>query len=102
LQESEFSFSLKKSSQCVDGAVPTQCPGVLLGTMSRHQGLAVNKLAPFSGLSLLSREAPWLIKNLDRDERGHRDRCPMTSTTIYGQQFDEREGPPRGIDPSGP
>jgi hypothetical protein len=49
-----------------------------------------------------AREAPWLIKNLDRDERSHRDRCPTISTTIYGQQLDEEGGRPGRIGPSGP
>ena len=51
---------------------------------------SADKLAPFSRWSLLAAEAPWLIiKNLDHDERGHRDRCPTTSTTICSQQLDE-------------
>jgi hypothetical protein len=50
-----------------------------------------------------SAEAPWLIiKNLDQDERGHRDRCPTTSTIICSQQFDERAARQRKIDPGGP
>jgi hypothetical protein len=47
-------------------------------------------------------EAPWLNKNLDRDDRGNSDRCPTISTTISGARFDEGEGPPRGSGPSGP
>jgi hypothetical protein len=79
---------------CADGSARAICRS--------WQGLAVNKLAPFSGLSLLSREAPWLIKNLDRDERGHWDRCPTTSTTICGQQFDEGAARQRRNGLSGP
>jgi hypothetical protein len=45
-------------------------------------GVAADKLAPFSGRSLRAVEAPWLItKNLDRDDRGHRNGCPTISMT---------------------
>jgi hypothetical protein len=55
----------------------------------KGHGVAVNKFAPFAGLSLRAAEVPWLIKDLDRDERGSRDRCPTISTTISGDWPEE-------------
>ena len=46
-------------------------------------------------------EAPWLIKNLDRDEHGSWDRCLTISTIICGHPFDEGGGRQRGNGRSG-
>jgi hypothetical protein len=51
---------------------------------------SADKFVPLSRWSLLAAGATWLIiKNPGRDERGHWVRCPTTSTTIRGHQFDE-------------
>ena len=64
---------------------------------------SADKLAPFSRLSLLAEGAPWLIiRNLGRGERGHWVRCPTTSTTICGHQFDEGAARQRRSNLSGP
>src|SRR5579871_53784 len=68
-----------------------------------HWSESADKLAPFSRRSLRAAGTPWLvIKNLGRDERGHWVRCPTTSTTIYGHQFDEGAAQPRRNNLSGP
>ena len=68
-----------------------------------HRNDSADKLAPFSRWSLPAAGAPWLIiKNLGRDERGHWVRCPTTSTTICGHQFDEGAAQQRRNNLSGP
>jgi hypothetical protein len=68
-----------------------------------HRNDLADKFAPLSGWSLPATQAPWLIiKNLDQDGRGQRDRYPMTSTTICGQHLDEGAARQRGNGLSGP
>lgn len=45
-------------------------------------------------------EAPWLIKNLDRDEPGNLDRCLTISTIISGHPFAEGGGRQGGSPPA--
>ena len=64
-----------------------------------HRNDSADKLAPLSRWTLPAAGAPWLIKNLGRDERGHWVRCPTTSTTICGHQFGEGAAPEKEKQP---